>query len=104
MTKMPAFQVLLYVQTEEDVAPDELEATAEAVLRGVQKNAVFVALGPVVSVDFEESRIELDCTVCGETSDDVHAKMARISDVMLESANGFEYQGSSSAKLEPALV
>lgn len=104
MSEVPAFQVVLSVRAEEEVAADQLEATAEAVLRGVQRDAAFIALGPVVSIDFGTSTIELDCTVCGERSEDVHAKIVRIMDVMLESANGFEYEGSSTKKLELAVA
>jgi hypothetical protein len=95
------FQIVLEIVGQEGVEPDELEATAEAVLEGVERHTAFVALGPVVSVDFSRRAIEIECHVAGENSDDVHSKMARIMEVMLDAANSFEYEGSTAKKLEP---
>lgn len=104
MTAKPAFQVVLSVVAETAAEPAELEAIAEVVLEAVQKEAAFVALGPVVSVNFEDSSIEIDCTVCGDSAEDVHTQVARTLDVMLEAANEFEYQGSTTHRLEPAVA
>jgi hypothetical protein len=101
MPEMPAFQIVLDIVGNEGIEPDELEATAEAVLEAVERHAAFVALGPVVSVDFARRAIEIECHVTGATAEAVHAKMARITDVMLEAANSFEYEGSTARKLEP---
>jgi hypothetical protein len=105
MTEMDAYDVVLSVVAEADqVVPGELEATAEVILSAVQREAAFVALGPVVSVNFEESSIEVGCTICGDDAEELHGKVARVFRVMLEAANGFEYQGSTTHRLEPVLA
>jgi hypothetical protein len=101
MPEVPAFQIVLNIVGHEGIMPEELEATAEAVLEGVEQEAAFVALGPVVSVDFARRAIEIECHVAAETPEAVHTKMARITEVMLEAANSFEYDGSTARKLEP---
>jgi hypothetical protein len=100
MAEVPTFQVVLEIVGNEGIEAEELEATAEAVLDGVEREAAFIALGPVVSVDFSRRAIEVECHVAGETADDVHTKMARITDVMLDVGNSFEYEGSTAKKLE----
>ena len=101
MSEVPAFQVVLDIVGYEGIEPEELEATAEAVLEEVERQAAFVALGPVVSADFVRRAIEIECHVTGDTAETVYAQMARIVNVMLEAANSFEYEGSTAKKLEP---
>jgi hypothetical protein len=104
MSEVPTFQVVLAINAEGEVAPGELEATAEVVLAALQRHVPFIALGPVLSVDFEDEKIEAECSIMGEDPDDLHAKVARVVDVMLAAANAFEYQGSTTQRLEPALA
>jgi hypothetical protein len=104
MTEMPAFQVVLTIVAEEEPAPGELEAAAEVVLAALQRKAASIAMGPVVSVNFERSSVEAECTVSGEGADEVHGKIARIFDVMLAAANSFEYYSSKTERLELALA
>ena len=101
MPDVTEFQVVLEIATTDEIERDALEAIAEAVLEDVERHAAFVALGPVVSVDFSRRGIAIECHVSGENADDIHAKMARVTDVMLEAANSFEYDGSTAKKLEP---
>jgi hypothetical protein len=102
MTEMPAYEVNLSItpQPGETVEDVELEATAEAVLEAVRKEAAFVALGAVVSLDLTTSSIELFCNVTGDNPDEIHNKVARIFDVMLDAANRFEYQSSATQRGE----
>jgi hypothetical protein len=104
MDEMPAFQTVLTIVTDDETAPGELEAAAEVVLRAVQRGAAFVALGAVASVDFARGAIEVECTLCGETPDEIHGKSVRVLDIMLEAANTFEYESSSTHRLEAALA
>jgi hypothetical protein len=104
MAEVPCFQVVLSITAEAEAPADALEAAAEVVLRAVERDAAFVALGPIVSVDFNDAEIEVECTVGGESPDDIHGKCARITQVMLEAANAFEYTGSSTQRLEPAVT
>ena len=102
---MAEFQIILRIYAQEEPLPGEVEATAEVVRDAVVRDAASFALGPVVTADFSEpTELELECTVEG-TPEDVHEKTARIVRVMLEAANGFEYQGSTTERLpEPALT
>ena len=104
MTEVPSFQIVLEIAASDEVEPDVLEAATQAVFEAVQRNAAFVALGPVVSCDFSRGEIEIGCHISAETPEDLHAKVARISQVMLDAANSFEYEGSTTKKLEPALA
>ncbi len=104
MSEVTRYEVILEIVADVPMDSDELDATAEALFEGVLRDAAFVALGPVVSVDHARGLIEVECTVTGGSSEDVHEKMARITHVMLESANSFEYQSSTAKKLEPAVA
>jgi hypothetical protein len=101
---MQEFQVVLDIVATDAMATDDLEAIADAVLDEVETKAAFVAMGPVVSVDFSRQAIEIECHVSGETPEQVYTKMSRITGVMLEAANSFSYEGSSARKLEPVLA
>lgn len=102
MMEMPCFEVELSIapNAEASIEDGELEATADVVLEAVRSKAAFLALGAVVSLDLSTNAIEVFCNVAAETPDDLHAKVAKIFDVMLESANDFEYQSSSTQRLE----
>lgn len=82
----------------------ELEATAEAVREAVVEHLPLVAEGPVAIVDLDACDIEIDCTISAHTPEELHEKVARVSAVMLETANSFEYSSSSTHRLEPALA
>jgi hypothetical protein len=105
MSDMAEFQLILRTYAQEDPLPGEVEATAEAVREAIVHDAPSFVSGPVVSAVFSEpAELELECTVEG-TPEDVHEKTRHILQVMLEAANGFEYQGSTTERLpEPALV
>jgi hypothetical protein len=100
MSEMPTYDANLSITASagENVAEDELEATAEAVLEAVRREAAFVALGAVVSLDLTTGSIELFCNVMGDNPDELHNKLARIFDVMLNAANRFEYQSSATQR------
>jgi hypothetical protein len=94
----------IHVTEDADVEPGELEAAAEAVLDAVQREVPTVAFGPVASVDFNTLEIEILCQLEAENPEDLHSNAARVSAVMLEAANAFEYSASSIHRLEPALA
>jgi len=103
MTNMPAFQVVLAVSTTRPTDHPELAATAEVMLEAVQRSLPFIALGPVVSVDFDDASIEVECTVCAEAAE-MHERAALITRVMLDAANAFEYQSGTTRRLDPVPV
>ena len=102
MAEIPTYEVNLSITPAagENIDGDELEATAEAVLEAVRSEAAFVALGAVVSLDLATSSIHLFCNVCADNPDDLHNRVARISDVMLNAANRFEYRSSATLRGE----
>ncbi|MHB8468583.1 MAG: hypothetical protein ACYDCH_02340 [Gaiellaceae bacterium] len=94
---MAMYEVNLSITAAEGETVDdgELEATAEEVIEAARTQAAFVALGAVVSVDLVTGSIDLFCNITGENPDDLHSKVARIFDVMLDAANRFEYRSSA---------
>ena len=96
------YEVNLSIAAAPDAAVDdgELEATAEEVLEAVRTQTAFVALGAVVSIDLETTSIDLFCNITGDNPDELHNKVARIFDVMLGAANGFEYRSSATQRGE----
>ena len=101
MSDMPTYEVELSIiaASSYNLEEGEIDATADVVLEAVRASTAFIALGAVVSLDLEAESIELFCNVSAESPDDLHAKVARISDVMLEAANGFEYRASATQRL-----
>jgi hypothetical protein len=53
-----------------------------------------------VSIDLVTTSIELFCNITGDNPDELHNKVARIFDVMLDAANGFEYRSSAARRSE----
>lgn len=102
MTDVPAYEVMLSIAPlpGETVEDGELEATAEEVLEAVRTEAAFVALGAVVSIDLSTASIEVFCNVTGDNPDELHNKVARVMDVMLNAANRFEYRSSATQRGE----
>lgn len=87
MPDVPAFQIVLGIVGHEGIESEELEAAAEAVLEGVEREAAFIALGPVVSVDFgRPGRSRSSATSLPRPPRQSHAKMVRITEVMLKTA------------------
>jgi hypothetical protein len=84
----------------ETVRDAELEATADAVLEAVRREVAFLALGAVITLDLVTNSIDLFCNVAAENPDELHSKVARIFDVMLNSANRFEYRSSATQRGE----
>jgi|SRR5579862_935776 len=98
-TMLPTYQVLSSIWANHELADGELEATMEAVLDALHRHATFVALGPVVTANEGERVIEVECSVMAERPEDIHEKVGRITQIMLDAANAFEYRGSTTVKL-----
>jgi hypothetical protein len=102
MTETPLFEVQLSISAESPskLVEGELEGAADAVLEAVRAKAAFTALGAVVSLELGQGGISLFCNIAAAGPDELHSKVARILDVMLEAANGFEYQASATQRLD----
>jgi hypothetical protein len=99
----PVYDVNLSITPSADsgeVDDAELEATAEEVIEAVRAQAAFVALGAVVSLNLIAPGIDLFCEVMAENPDELHNKVARVFDVMLQAANGFQYSASATQRAE----
>lgn len=85
-----------------------MDLLADATLDALNAEARFLAFGPVVSVDYERSAVEVQCTVCSDATNaaaadaDVEGKIERISNVIRNGLATAEYQ--SSAERVPASV
>ena len=103
MTTRLSFSVILRLSAQDEAAPGVLEATAEAILEALHRDAPFVAIGPVMSVDLVKRIVEAECTVYA-VPEDLHVQINRIMQVMLDAAESFEYQGSSTERIESAVL
>ena len=102
MDATSCFAVELSIRPDADTTLEEgeLEATADAVLEAVRQKAAFIAVGAVISLELTSDTIELYCNVAADGPDQLHVQVARISDVMLEAANEFEYASGTTTRLE----
>ena len=81
---MKCVQVVTEFVRNTPLEPDMLDQLADACLDALHREAPFVALGPVASVDYERCAVEIECTIQSEAADDsdLEAKMQRVKDVM----------------------
>ena len=100
VNKVPTYEVVFKVNSIGSVTEDGLEATTNAVMEALHRDAAFIALGPVASLDFANGGIEVLCTVASDSPDALHSTMSRLSGIILDAANAFEYQGTTTHKLE----
>ncbi len=77
----------------------EMMDRADEILEAVQRDATAIALGPVVSVDFTESEIEVTFSVLASSPEDLHTVVVRVEKIMSDNANSFDYEGSSTRRL-----
>ena len=84
--------------------PQTLDCLADACLEALQREARFLALGPVVSVDYERSAVEVECTVCTETADEaeIDSKVKRVGEIMRDALVAAEYETSVERIAVPA--
>jgi hypothetical protein len=94
---MVSTQVVIGLTRTTPLEPEKLEELAEVCLDALNEKARFLAFGPVISVNFAESTIEVECTVCTETPDqaEVDAKMESIGDIMRSAIAAAEYKVSA---------
>ncbi len=95
--KMISAQVLMEFVRNEPAESETLENVAEGCLAALNRDAKFLAYGPVVSVNFARSAVELECTVCVVSEDEIESKMDRIAEIARAGIAAAEYETSTSA-------
>lgn len=91
------FQVLLHLvpQPSED---RDLAAIAELTLEALKTEAGGLALGPVVGIDLDSRRVELEMTVEAASASEVHQKMGLILGALERGAPFLFVQDSSASR------
>lgn len=91
---MVSTQVTFVFTRREPLAEERLDIFADACLDALNRDARFIAFGPVVSADYERSAIEVECTVCTETLDDeaINAKTEAIRKIALDGLAVADYE------------
>ncbi len=87
------------ISSEDRFSEREMMDRADEILEAVQRDAIAIALGPVVSVDFTEPKIEVTFSVLASSPEDLHTVVVRVGKIMSDSANSFDYEGSSTRRL-----
>lgn len=99
---MECQQVILGFAKNEGVAPGVLEDIAEAVANALDRDARFVAFGPIVSCDFERNAIDVEFTVAAETTEQADERVKRVRELIQSAIVACEYSTSSERIAVPA--
>lgn len=93
------FQVLLHLVPEPNDDRD-LAAVAELTLDALKAEATGLALGPVVSIDLDHRRVEIEMTVEAASASEVHQKIGLILGALERGAPFLFVQDSSASRSE----
>jgi hypothetical protein len=96
--KKQQFQVLLTLAALDQLTQEELEETFANALATLVDDAHGVVLGPAGGVDFKKRAVELIFTVEAVSPAVFYAKMGEV--LRLLELGGFEYEGSTEARLD----
>jgi len=102
MKPMMETQVIIEFERRTPVSEEVLDALADATLTALHRDARFVAFGPVVSVNYRRSAVEVECTVCTESENDVDGVIERIGAIVREALAAAEYSTSAERVAVPA--
>ena len=97
---MNVYQATASITAHRQFAEDDLVNLAGRVFEAVTSKAKAVALGPVMTVDFNRPEIEVLFSVQAESVDHLHTVVAKVGDIIGDCANSFEYKGSTTTLLE----
>ena len=100
MSEMKLYQATASITAHRQFAEHDLVNLADRVLEAVTRKAKAVALGPVVTVDFNLPEIEVLFSVQAESVDHLHTVVGKVGDIIGDCANSFEYKGSTTILLE----
>lgn len=81
---------------------DELDHLADACLGALNREARFLAFGPVISADYSRSAIELECTLSTTTEAEVEDVIERINSIMRNALAASEYATTAHRAPVPA--
>ena len=88
-------QLIIEFVRREPTTAEHLDDLADAALSALNAHARFVAFGPVVSVDYERSAVEVECTVCSKTEGDAESKIERITSTVRDALAASDYATST---------
>jgi hypothetical protein len=95
-------EVTLQIEFADLCEPGELEERAELIHQAVEEHASHIALGPVVSGQFDPPRVELDFSVAASSRAELFQRIAELVEI-LETHTGIERAtGASMAERELA--
>src|SRR5436305_680196 len=75
---MTDFEVVFHLAPDELTDDEDLSTIATLALEALTAEAAGLALGPVVAVDLDRHRIEVEITVEAESASEVHQKLGLI--------------------------
>lgn len=102
MKPMMETQVIIGFERRTPLAVEALDDLADAVLTALNERARFIAFGPVVSVNYPRSAVEVECTVCTDSEAEVDGAIERIRAVVHEALAAEEYSTSEERTAVPA--
>jgi len=101
---MTSTQAIFVFKRNEPLSEEDLDRFADSCLEALNRDARFLAFGPVVSVDYSESAVEVSCTVCTESADEaeVSEKTEAIRKIALNGLAAAEYAVTERREFVPA--
>lgn len=95
-------QVIMEFARRSPLDSDELDNLADACLEALNRHGRFLAFGPVVSVEYPRSAIEVECIVCTETQDEIDGVIERILGIVRGALAAADYATSAERVPVPA--
>jgi hypothetical protein len=104
MGKLVATQVVMAFVRRTPMEEEALDELADACLEAINRDARFLAFGPVVSADYGRSAIEVEFTACTETDakTEVDERIARVGEIVRSALMSAEYATTSQRIAVPA--
>lgn len=88
-------QVIIEFARRSPLDEEALDGLADACLDALNQHGRFLAFGPVVSVDYGRSALEVECTVSTNDQDEVDGVIERIGEIVRGALAATEYATSS---------
>ena len=92
---MVSTQVIIEFVRRSPLESHALDELADACIEALNRDARFVAFGPVVSVDYSRNALEVECTVCAEEEDQVDGIIDRIGEIVHGALAATDYATSA---------
>ena len=88
-------QVIIEFARRSPLEEEALDNLADACLDALNRHGRFLAYGPVVSVDYSRSALEVECTVSTSDQHEVDGIIQRIGEIVHGALAAAEYETSS---------